>query len=72
MISCFVFNKSDLLRDFMFNMLSSMRAWGYFCFNKNVFNSSSLTSKVFSSDIISFNMRAKLYGMLFRRVLGLT
>ena len=46
-------------------MLSSIRAGGHFCFKRKDFNSSSLTSKVFSCDIIIFSLRAKLYGMLF-------
>ena len=54
-----------LFKDFIVFMLSSIRAGGYFCFKRKDFNSSSLTSKVFSCDIIIFSLRAKLYGMLF-------
>ena len=36
-----------------------------YCFKRKDFNSSSLTSKVFSCDIFIFSLRAKLYGMLF-------
>ena len=57
-------SKSDLFRALVFAILSSMRDEGYFCFKRNVFSTSSPTSSVLSSEIIIFNLLAKLYGIL--------
>ena len=66
LVDSFCLSKSDLFRASIFAILSSMTDEGYFCFNTNDFSSSSLTSSVLSSEIIIFNLLAKLYGMLFR------
>ena len=55
----FCLSRSDLFRALIFPILSSMRDEGYFCFNRNVFGSSSLTCSVLSSEIIIFNLLAK-------------
>ena len=56
LVDSFCLSKSDLFRALIFAILSSMRDEGYFCFKRNVFSSSSLTSSVLSSEIIIFNL----------------
>ena len=68
----FGFSKPGLFKDLIFTILSSMRAGGYFCFKRNVFNYSSLPSSVLSSEIIVFNLLAKLNGMLFLVFYGMS
>ena len=73
LIDSFCLSKLDLFRALIFAILiilSSMRDEGYFCFKRNVFSFSSLTSSVLSFEIIIFNLLAKLYGMLFRVCFG--
>ena len=55
-------SRSGLFNALPFSILSS---GGFFCFERNVFNSSSLVSNVFSSEMIILNFLARLYGMLF-------
>ena len=56
---------SGLFIDLILAILSLLSAGGYFCFNRNSLNSSSLLINVFSSEIISLNPLAKQYGILF-------
>ena len=62
LVDSFCLSKSDLA------ILSSMRDDGYFCFKRNVFSSSSLTSSVLSSEIIIFNLLAKYMECCFMYV----
>ena len=66
----FSLSKSAVVKDLIFLMLSPMRSGGHFCFNRYDFNSSSLVSRVFSSEMIIFSLLAKLYGMPFLVRLG--
>ena len=69
LVSVFLFSqvlyKSGLFIDLILAKLSLMCAGVYFCFNRNSLNSFSLLIDVFSSEIISINLLAKLYGILF-------
>ena len=64
-IDSFCLSKSDHFKALIFAIVSSAKDGGYFCFKRNVFSSSSLTSSAVSSEIIIFKLLAKLYRMLF-------
>ena len=65
LLNSFGWSRSGLFNALTFNILSWMRAGGYFCFERNVFNFSSLVSNIFSTEMIILNLLARLYDMLF-------